>query len=365
MRIICTVTNDLTYDQRMHRICSSLCKAGYQVELVGRQLSQSKPLENKTFRQTRLKNFFNKKVFFYAEHNIRLFLHLMRADYDVISSIDLDTLLAGYLASKLRNKPLVYDAHEYFTEMEEVVARPAVHFIWKKLAQLLLPKVQFGYTVSEGYAQLFKSNFGIDLKIVRNATVHQSRQVITNREYILYQGAVNVGRGLDVLIKAMQKVDYPLVICGKGDVYDDLKSLVKDLSLEQKVTFAGYVPPSKLTRYTAKAKIGITLFTNAGLSNQFSLANRFFDYMHFGVPQLAMKYPEYENFNTEFEVAELVSNVSETEVSNAINKLLNDEKRWLELHQNAIEAAETHNWQSDEKNLLEVYREVEANLQSQ
>ncbi len=36
-RIFCTVTNDLNYDQRMIRICTSLVRAGYEVVLVGRE----------------------------------------------------------------------------------------------------------------------------------------------------------------------------------------------------------------------------------------------------------------------------------------------------------------------------------------
>ena len=365
MRIICTVTNDLTYDQRMHRICTSLSKAGYEVELVGRMLQNSAPLQNKTFKQTRLKNQFNKKVFFYAEHNIRLFFYLLKADYDVVCSIDLDTLLSGYTASKFRKKRLVYDAHEYFTELEEVVQRPVVRFIWKQLANFLIPKIKTGYTVSKGYAGLFKKNFNADLKVVRNATIYQKRELPVEREYILYQGAVNVGRGLETLIEAMQMVDYPLVICGKGDVFDSLQNQVKQLNLSHKVKFIGYVSPSDLVEFTAKAKIGITLFTNAGLSNQYSLANRFFDYMHHGVPQLAMDYPEYRKFNQSYEVAHLIKQVDKKEIASALNQLLQDDTHWNRLHHNAFLAAQENNWQQDEAILLKVYEDLAANLHNQ
>ena len=57
-KIVLTVTNDLTYDQRMHKICSSLVSANYEVELVGRELPHSIPLEKKVFAQTRLRCFF-------------------------------------------------------------------------------------------------------------------------------------------------------------------------------------------------------------------------------------------------------------------------------------------------------------------
>jgi hypothetical protein len=48
-RIIFTVTNDLTYDQRMQRICTTMAGAGYKVLLVGRKLRSSVALRNEPF----------------------------------------------------------------------------------------------------------------------------------------------------------------------------------------------------------------------------------------------------------------------------------------------------------------------------
>ncbi|MEM9824342.1 MAG: glycosyltransferase, partial [Bacteroidota bacterium] len=57
-KIILTVTNDLNYDQRMQRICGSLSTFGYNILLVGRVRSFSKPLQAQKFEQKRLKCFF-------------------------------------------------------------------------------------------------------------------------------------------------------------------------------------------------------------------------------------------------------------------------------------------------------------------
>jgi uncharacterized protein (DUF302 family) len=46
-KITFTVTNDLTYDQRMQRICASVANAGYDVLLIGRKLQGSLPLKKK------------------------------------------------------------------------------------------------------------------------------------------------------------------------------------------------------------------------------------------------------------------------------------------------------------------------------
>jgi hypothetical protein len=52
--LVLAVTNDLNYDQRMIRICSSLAKAGYAVTLVGRRWAKTPALVNRPFAQKRL-----------------------------------------------------------------------------------------------------------------------------------------------------------------------------------------------------------------------------------------------------------------------------------------------------------------------
>jgi hypothetical protein len=76
MRIICTVTNDLSHDQRMIRICTSLQQAGYDVCLVGRSLPDSPPLRTRPFRQHRLRCWFHRGKLFYLEYQLRLWYYL-------------------------------------------------------------------------------------------------------------------------------------------------------------------------------------------------------------------------------------------------------------------------------------------------
>ncbi len=142
-KIYLTVTNDLTYDQRMIRIATTLVNSGYTVCLVGRLRSNSQSLKEQPFAQKRLRCWFDKGKFFYLEYNWRLFFYLLWRRLDAIGSIDLDTLLAGYLLSKLKRKPCIYDAHEYFTEVPEVVERPAIQRVWERLAQGIIPRLTY------------------------------------------------------------------------------------------------------------------------------------------------------------------------------------------------------------------------------
>jgi glycosyltransferase involved in cell wall biosynthesis len=124
------------------------------------------------------------------------------------------------------------------------------------------------------------------------------------------------------------------------------------------VVFKGYVPPAELGDYTIQAWIGITLFEDTSLSNRLSLANRFFDYMHYGVPQLCIKYPEYERVNEQYEVAALVANPTPETIAETLNKMLSDEAYYQRLQNNCLEARKKYCWQEEEKKLLSIYQQL-------
>ncbi len=358
--ITCTVTNDLNFDQRMIRICTSLQKAGYEVQLIGRKKKSSKPLEEKAFMQKRLPCFFQKGKLFYMEYNLRLFLYLLFVKSDVFCAIDLDTILPNLWVSKLRGKLRVYDAHELFCEMEEIVSRPMIHKIWKGIENYAVPQYQKGYTIGDCYAQEFRNLYNVQYEVIRNATVLKpfDPTVISTRDYILYQGAVNEGRSFETLIPAMKDVNCRLIICGEGNFFDQAKNLVLQHGLTDKISFMGYVEPNQLRHYTENALVGITLFTNAGKSNFLSMANRFFDYMHHAVPQLCVDFPEYRKVNAAFEIACLIKDTNSKTISDALNHLLNNPNALDKMRENCLKAREVYCWQEEEKKLLSFYHQL-------
>lgn len=358
-RIVLTVTSDPNYDQRMIRICTSLHNAGYDVTLVGRKRPSSKPLIQRPFKQVRIKQQIDRGKLFYLIYNFKLFFYLLFKKADAICAIDLDTILPVYYVSKLRNKPRVYDAHEMFCDIEEVASRPAIQKIWRWIERHTVPHFIHGYTVNQSFSDEFQRMYGVSYKVVRNATILRPLTIPEKKEhYILYQGAVNKGRCFEELIPAMKQVDGKLVICGEGNLYEAAQKMAIDNGVAHKVIFKGYIPPEELPAYTLHAYIGITLFVATSRSNELSLANRFFDYMHAGIPQLCVKYPEYEKINNEFEIASLIKDVSPDSIASALNQLLHDKAYYDKLQQNCLKAREVYCWQQEEKRLLSVYHSI-------
>lgn len=359
-RILLTVINDLNFDQRMIRICTALQDAGYCVTLIGREHPGSQPLKERCFQQKRLKVSVPQGKSMYFLYWTKLFFYLLFHKADLFCAIDLDSILPVYFASFLRGKKRVYDAHELFTEMKEVVTRPREKKRWDRIERFAVPKFPHGYTIGDFYAAEFRKKYGVHYQVVRNATVlrpfHHKQ---AKKEYILYQGWVNEGRCFEELIPAMKWVKLPLVICGEGNFFQQAKTLAAQYGVSDKIIFKGYVPPEELIHYTQGAYIGITLFHSISKSNVLSMANRFFDYMHQGVPQLCMNFPEYEKVNREFEIACLIQDPPKPEtIAATLNRMIDEDDLHEQLRNNCLKAREKYCWQNEQKKLLSFYQKL-------
>ena len=347
----------------MQRICGSLARHGYVVKLVGREWAGSRPLQPQPYQQYRLRCWFQKGKLFYLEYTVRLFWYLLRQRADIWGAVDLDTALPVWLRARLSRQPLVYDAHELFTEVPEVVARPAVQRVWRAVERFIVPRAALAYTVGPALAGVFEARYGRPFAVVRNISrladvaLPPAPRAAPPGGYILYQGALNAGRGLEPLLDAMVQVAGRLVLCGEGDLSAALRARAERLGLVAagKVEFQGFVLPEALREVTRHAAVGIMLLENQGLSYYYSLANKFFDYLHAGVPQLIVDFPEYRALNDQYQVAEVVTLTPEA-IAHALNELLHQHPaRYHQLAQNCRRARHALSWQHEERHLLDMY----------
>lgn len=321
MRIIMAVTNDLVTDQRVHRSCTALTEAGYDVTLIGRLLPVSLPV-SRDYHTERMRLIFRRKAFFYAEYNIRLFLRLVFAKVDAIYSNDTDTLAACYLAARLRGKPLFFDAHEMFPEVPELVGRTRVKRFWERIEAFVLPRMSrrkdmAAVTVCQSIANIYKERYGITMAVVRNVPMREDcvkdvdirellQMIPKGRRILLYQGAVNVGRGIEAVMDAMPHLnDCQLIVAGVGDKYEELRRRAEGMECDN-ITFLGRVEPSMLHGLTRHADLGISLLENRGLNYYYSLPNRIADFVQAGVPVLATDFPEIHRVVENYGIGTLV-----------------------------------------------------------
>ena len=357
-KLLFAVTTDLNHDQRMQRICSSLARQGYDVMLVGRQKPDSKPLQPQPYSQHRIKCRYNKGKLFYLEYMLRLYFFLSTRRYDALCAIDLDTVLPVYFQAGKKKVPFVYDAHEYFPEVVEVTDRKMVKAAWTFIEGFIIRRTRYAYTVTQSIADIFYQKYNTRFEVIRNVPVlRQNDAVVKEPGTILYQGVVNAGRGLEPLLEAMVGLDAKLIICGDGDVMDNLRQLARKLQVESKVEFKGQVLPQDLRQITQRCKVGVMLLENKGLSYYYSLANKFFDYVHAEVPQLVIDFPEYRQLNEKYAVG-LLTGLRVQEIREKLELLLTDEALYQRLAANCEVAKQELNWQHEEQKLFRFYERL-------
>ena len=356
-KIILSVTNDLSTDQRVDKVANSLVNAGFQVLLIGRLKCDSVDLKKQNYQCIRLRLFFSRGFLFYMEFNIRLFIFLLIRRCDILVANDLDTLLPNFLVSKIRNKKLIYDSHELFSELPELLNRKRVQYVWILLESLLLPRLKNSYTVSESIANYYSNKYDINMGIVRNVPLYKSINIDTvhssDFKKIIYQGAINKDRGISLMIRSMQYIDAKLYIYGSGDVINTMVDLVKVLSLDSKVVFKGHVRFDQLWQFTRTADLGLSFEEDTCLAYRFSLPNKIFDYINAEIPILISDLPEFKKVINTYNVGEVLVSRETKLVASQVNKLLCKPKEsWSE---SMKLAKKDFCWENEESTLLSFF----------
>ncbi|WP_348668475.1 glycosyltransferase [uncultured Polaribacter sp.] len=356
-KIFVAVTNDISTDYRVHKICNYLVSKNYEVLVYGRTLCNTIEV-NRAYKIVRVKHIFNNNFLFYAEYNLRLFLYLIFKKFNYIVSNDLDTLPACFLISRLKKIELVYDSHELFSEGPELQGRLFVQNFWRILESFFLPKIKKSYTVSASIANFYDKKYQNGMGVIRNIPLKNDilevEQVVfpTTKRTILYQGVLNPGRGLKPMIKALKLIeDLDLIIIGYGKVAEELKAFVIAEKMEDRVYFLGRISRDKLFNYTKNATLGMVLEEPLGLSFEYSLPNKLFDYIHAGIPIVAGSLPEITRIIKEYNVGVIVKDYTPKEIAFTIQNLLNSPELLEEIKENQKKVASILCWEKESRKL--------------
>ncbi|MFT5819717.1 MAG: glycosyltransferase involved in cell wall biosynthesis [Crocinitomix sp.] len=355
-RVIVSVTNDIYTDQRVRKVCEFLVRENYAVTLVGRKLKNSKELPETAYKTKRFPLLFTKGALFYANYNLRLFFFLLFHKADVLLSNDLDTLYANHWARKFKkNCRLVYDSHEYYIGVPELVSRPKVQKFWHKIERKTLPKVDAMYTVNESIADLYRNEYKREVKVVRNISDFKGiKEIKTRKELnlpedkkiIIIQGAgINIDRGAEEVMEAVQRMDDTILIfVGDGDVVPLLKAKVKIDNLGGQIIFFGKQPYDTLMNYTLLSDVGISMDKDTNVNYRFSLPNKIFDYIHAGIPVLVSDLKEIKHIVETYNVGLVCPSHDPEEIADYLTKILTDETLNATFKTNTKRASQELTW---------------------
>jgi len=358
------VTSDIVTDQRVLRVATSLSREGYLVSIIARQLPSSQPLPTDyPFAVKRMKLPFTKGPLFYAVFNLFAFFRLVFAKKDVVVANDLDTLPACSLAATLCFKKLLYDSHELFTELPELTNRPLVKSAWATLERVFIKKASAVTTVCRPIAKILADKYGKNTAVIRNVPTTKTHIYNSNFDLypriLLYQGALNKGRGIETMIRAMAHLDgYELHIAGEGYLEAKLHDIANTEGLAPKVKFLGKINPCELKDITPRAFLGFSLEEPTCLNYQYALPNKLFDYIHARVPVVVSNLPEMTHIVDIYGVGVIIEHRSPLELAKAVTEIANDPSKYQYFRAQCEICAGELCWEHEENLLFETYNSL-------
>jgi glycosyltransferase involved in cell wall biosynthesis len=367
-RIVVSVSNDLVTDQRVYKVCNTLYNDGYDILLIGRRFSNSLEIK-RPYKVNRIKLVFRKKIWFYAEFNIRLFFKLLFTKKDILLANDLDTLLPNFIISKVFNIKLVYDSHELFTEVPELTRRPKIRKIWILIEKWIFPKLKNVITVNDAIAQIYKEKYNVPVEVIRNISPQLTSQEIDKNweikvkegcKMLIIQGSgINKERGAEEAVEMMQYLHrVVLIIVGSGDVIEDLKWMIKNLKLEKKVKIIGKLPYDELLKYTQIADLGLSLDKGTNLNYELSLPNKIFDFVQCQVPIMASSRKLVAEFIESNQIGMVFDDHDPKKMAETVNSIFQNKERYDVWKDNLKQVAKIYNWESESKPLMDIYKNL-------
>lgn len=369
-RVIVSVINDLVTDQRVNKSCLTLQKMGYKVLLVGRKQRKSPPMDPRPYDTKRMKLLFEKGPLFYAEYNIRLFFFLLFHKANLLLSNDLDTALPNYFISKMKGIRMIYDSHEYFTETPELVDRPRVQRVWKRIEGFVVPRLKEMITVCDSIADLFHEKYGVDCHVIRNIPARaalppqgdkKALNLPDDKHLLVLQGSgINIQRGAEELVEAMRYLDDCfLMVIGGGDVLATLKQMTTDLHIDDRVRFLPRMPYAEMMAYTQLAELGFVLDKDTNLNYRFCLPNKLFDFIQAGVPVVASNLVEVGKIIKKYDIGLFIPDHDPKSIAATIRRGLDDQEARMRWKQGLAQAAEELCWENEQQTLIEIYKHYE------
>ncbi|MGG7058106.1 glycosyltransferase [Clostridium tertium] len=289
----------------------------------------------------------------------------LKFNADMYHSNDLNTLPQGIICSKiLRRRYLVYDSHE--VQSSRTGYGKQAYYIEKILIKFIDKMIMTNRTRAEYVKKLYNIElpemihnypfYTKDDSIENKYDIYTILDIPRDKPILLYQGGIQVGRGLDKIVEAIDKFnDGITVFIGDGKLKPEIIKMVEDRNLQEKVRFLNKVPVDELKYYTANAYLGFQVLNNVCFNHYSASSNKLFEYMMSKVPVVACNFPEIKRVVQDEEIGIVVDSHNPDEIAKAVNIMLENKELHEKFRKNCVNAREKYNWNKEKDKFVRIY----------
>lgn len=372
-KVISIVLNNFKNDSRVLKENISLQKAGYEVKVVA---LNEEPLEEFDNVQGVSVHRIKLKSRGWSKHKLvqllKYFEFVYRVvqqykDSDILHCNDLNSLPIGVIIKIFFNRDvkIVYDAHEYETEMNGLkgVQKNLVKWLEKRLIKYADKVITVSDAIANEYVKLYNIEKPVLIlntpayKIIEKKNIFRETFDISDEKTIfLYQGGLFSGRGINILLETFKTIsDDKVVIIFMG--FGPFESTIQEASREYKnIYFHKAVSSDILLDYTSSADFGISTIEDTCLSYRYCLPNKIFEYLMAEIPVIVSNLPEMNKLVQNNVIGVVAEANTSRGLKEAINIAVTLDKE--ELNKNIKRVKQVYNWEEQENVLLAEYREL-------
>lgn len=299
----------------------------------------------------------------------RVALILLSYRVSCINCHSLMVLPIGVWVKLFKGATLVYDTHELETETAKLRGLRKRLAKWTEwlFIRWADETIVVGDAIADWYQQAYPNQ---RIHVVRNvpnartsaiatpsdqtSECHFRRQFAIPAESMifLYQGALSVGRGIELLLETFSQLpsSHHLVLMG----YGSYQPMIEDAARQYgNIHFHQAVKPDQLADYTRCADVGLCLIENICLSYYYSLPNKLFEYLQAGIPVIGSEFPEIQSVIK----STACGWTTPLNVSDLSQLLLGLDRANIEkTADRTSQAAANLCWEREEEKLLAIYR---------
>ena len=350
------------HDSRVTNLYNSLVEDGYDVTVISFNWFSEEITNEKKY----IVHEISRKqgsLFFYLSFILKLFFSISKTKAHIYFAEDIYTLPLIVFWGKLRKAKIFYNSREIYAFIGGLRNRPILQKFITSIEKYFVQKVDLVLTTGEMDTEFLKNFYHLNNVItVRNIPLYQSPtfnfdfrkkyNIPNEKKILLYQGILIDGRGIAIVIRALQKIQNAVfILLGDGSEKVKYINLAKKLNVNDKVFFAGSIPQNELINYTSSADIGLALIENISISYYHALPNKLFEYIMAKVPVISCNLPQMKNIVEKYKVGKVINLENENEVVQTIQEMINNENQLIEFKKNCEAAAKELNWQKEYKNL--------------
>jgi glycosyltransferase involved in cell wall biosynthesis len=378
VKVIMLLTNPFQPDPRVYNIARVLLENNYRVTIFAwdreGRYPKSEEIDGIYIKRPSLKSTYSKglrQLFAFVIFQIKALIFLLKNDFDIVHPNDFDTLMAAFLAAKLRRKKIVYDCHEDYPAMMKDRKLRFLSTIIDKIQTFIIKRVNLTLVVTPAFEKAFREKGIKKIKLVLNCKsvddyIIEAEKMRDLRKKLdaegkfvfLYIGRIAPDRNLEELVEIFKQIQNPyilFVIGGDGVLEEKIKS---DIASSKSIKFIGTIHPSLVPLYTKMADAMLAIYSEKNLNNVRSVPNKIFEAIAAAKPIIASKYGLIGQIINETRCGVAVNPSDLNEIKDAIIKISSDKETYRFIIESTLKIQRKYDWKIVGQELIQEYNRV-------